>query len=319
MVKRRSAASRRSLANRVTDSFRVLTELDLSHAYERQAGTVALVLLGVLVVALLVATGGPSGERGRVRVDVELPAAPGLARGDPVLTRGVRVGRVEGVRLLSPGHVQVTLSVDEAHAPRTDAGAQLVALDLIGNQAVQYEPGQAADPLAPGESVLGVPSVLFSDRLTAVKEQAAELVVGLREVDPEALAAEVERTRRALARARAAAAAFPADSFAAAVRASVARGDSVMAAFGDLRAAYPRAALDARRDSLAVSTAALFEQVGEVQGRLDHLRAQLTPDGGNVGRLTGDSTFRRELDAARASLRALLARFGGRRPAAPPP
>jgi ABC-type transporter Mla subunit MlaD len=310
---------RRSLSERVTDGFKVLTELDLSHAYERQAGTIALGLLAVLALVVLLTTGGPAGDRGMVEVDVELPAAPGLARGDPVLVLGARVGRVEGVRLVSPGHVLVTLSVARAHAPRLDADAQLVALDLIGNQAVQYDPGRASAPLAPNAPVVGSPSVLFSDRLTQLKEQAAELLVGLREVDPDELAAEVERTRQALARAEAVAGAFPADSLAAAARVTIARGDSLVAEFGALGTAFPRAALQAQRESLAVNAAALVEQAGEVQATLDRLRERVAGGEGSLGRLTHDTAFRHQLEAARTSLRLLLEKFGGRRPAAPPP
>jgi ABC-type transporter Mla subunit MlaD len=311
-------AKRRTLADRVTDSFKVLTELDLSHAYERQAGTVALVLLGILGLVLLVATGGPGGDRGTVGVNVELPTAPGLARGDPVLVLGARVGQVEGIRLLRPGHVLVTLTVDAAHAPREDADAQLVALDLVGNQAVQYDPGRAAAPHAPDQPVIGSPAVLFSDRLTQLRERAAELLLGLREVDPDELAAEVERTRRALARAEAAAAAFPQDSLAAVTRLAAARGDSLIAAVRTLQEALPGAAVRTQRESLAVSAATLLEGVGEVQGTLDRLRERMAGEG-NVGRFTRDSTFRAELDAARTALRQLLEKFGGRRPAAPPP
>jgi ABC-type transporter Mla subunit MlaD len=315
-------AQRRSLSDRVTDSFRVLTELDLSHAYERQAGTIALGVLAVLVLVGVLATGGLARRGGgTIPVSVELPAAAGLARGDPVLMRGVRVGRVAGIRLLSPGRVQVTLSVEEAHAPRTDADAQLVALDLVGNQAVLYEAGSAGTPLAPDASVIGSSSVVLNDRLAQLKEQAAELIVGLRAVDPEALAAEVRRTREALARAQAVVGAFPADSLALATKAAVARGDSLVASFEALRAAFPRDAIQAQRESLATNAAALLADVGEVQETLGRLREQVAHGEGSAGRLMRDTTFRHELDAARASLALLLEKFGGRGRAAssPPP
>ena len=310
---------RRSLSDRVTDSFRVLTELDLSHAYERQAGTIALGALALLVLVGVLATGGLATGRGTIPVAVELPAAPGLARGDPVLVRGVHVGRVESVRLLRPGRVEVMLSVEEAHAPRADADAQLVALDLVGNQAVQYEPGRSATRRAPDRPVAGSPAVVLSDRLAQLREQAAELIVGLREVDPEVLAAAVRRTREALAGAQAVAAGFPADSLAAAARTIAARGDSLVARFDAVRAAFPRDAIQAERESLATNAAALLAEVGEVQGSLDRLREQVARGEGDAGRFTHDTTFRHELDAARASLRLLLEKFGGRRRATSPP
>jgi ABC-type transporter Mla subunit MlaD len=309
---------RRSLGDRVTDSFRILTELDLSHAYERQAGAIALGVLAVLLLVGVFVTGRRAAGHPTIDVAVDLPAAPGLARGDAVLVRGVRVGRVESIRLLSPGRVRVMLSVGEAHAPRVDADARLVALDLVGSQALQYDPGRAETPLAPDLPVAGSAAVLLQDRILQLKEQAAELLVGLSELDPDMLDADVRRTRAALARAEAAARAFPSDSLAALARAIAARGDSLIASLGALRAAFPREELRAQRESLAANAATLLAEVGEVQGSLDRIRELAAQRGGRAGRL-GDSTFRRELDAARTSLRLLLEKFGGRRPASPPP
>lgn len=310
---------RRSLSDRVTDSFKVLTELDLSHAYERQAGTIAIGIVVVAVITILLVTGGLRGVRETVQVVVELPEAPSLARGDPVLVQGARVGQVHSVQLLRPGHVRVELTVDAAHAPRQDADARLVAMDLLGNQAVMYAPGQSETPLPDGRTVTGSPSVLFRDQLTQLKDQAAELFVGLRDVDPAVLTAEVRRTRDALGRAQAAAAAFPTDSLAALARATAARGDSLMAAFAALRDSFPKEALAAQRESLQVNAATLLGEVGAVQEALGVLRERVARGEGTVGRLQHDSTFRRELDAARTSLRLLLEKFGGRRPAASPP
>lgn len=313
-------AKRRSLSDRVTDSFRVLTELDLSHAYERQAGTIALLVIGLALLAILIATGaGWAGESDTIPVEAELPSAGGLAGGDPVLIRGVPVGRVESVQLVGPGRVRISLSLERAYAPRRDASVELVALDLVGNQGVTYDPGRAADPLPADVPVVGSASVTLTEQFEALGGQAAELLVRLREVDPEELSAEIGRTRKALAGARVVAEAFPMDSLAVAVRAAAVRGDALIASFDSLRASFPRAALTAQRESLAINAAELFANVGEVQGSLDRLRDQVARGEGNAGRFTRDSTFRNELDAARTSLRLLMEKFLGRRPAEPPP
>lgn len=312
-------AKRRSLSDRVTDSFRVLTELDLSHAYERQAGTIALIVLGVVIVTGLIVTGGRAGNGDRIAVEAEVPGAAGLAGGDPVLVRGVRVGQVERVELLAPGQVRIRLSLDPAYAPRRDASVALVALDLVGNQGVMYDPGQAPDPLPADVPVIGPAPETLAEQMQGLREQAGELLVRFREFDPQELSAELERTRAALARAQAAAAAFPADSIATAVRTTAARGSALMADLDSLRAAFPREALQAQRESLATNAATVFANVGEVQGSLDRLRDQVARGEGNVGRFAQDSTFRNELDAARTSLRLLMEKFLGRRPAPEPP
>lgn len=309
---------RRSISDRVTDSFRVLTELDLSHAYERQAGTVTLIVLAAAVgIAVLAGTRAARVAR-TTSVDIELPSSGGLAAGDPVRVRGAQVGRVRAVRLLSPGRVRVSVTVGEAYAPRADATAAPMAVDLVGNVALDYHPGRAAEPLPPGVPVAGTAAATLNERLIDLRDQAAELAIRLRDFDPQVLMADVHRTREALARAQAAASAFPADSLAVALAVTSARGDSVMASLAALGEAFPREAIQAQRESLATNAAALFAEVGEVQASLDRLREQVARGEGNFGRLRHDGTFRAELDSARTSLRLLLEKFGGRRSPPPP-
>jgi hypothetical protein len=59
-------------------------------------------------------------------------------------------------------------------------------------------------------------------------------------------------------------------------------------------------------------------QVNEVQTSLQRVRGRIADGAGNVGRLTRDSVFQAELEAVRASLRALQEKYLGRRPTADP-
>jgi len=304
---------RRSLSDRVTGSFRILTELDISHAYERQAGTLALLALAVVAIGVVLVS-RLTREPARVTVPFEFPSSGGLAAGDPVLLKGVRVGRVESVRLLGPGRVQVTTSIDPQYAPRRDAKAEVFALDLVGKQAVAYEPGTAGQELPAGVAVVGAEPATLTQQLGALREQAGEIAVRLRGFDPAGFQEELERTRRALARAQRAANAIPADSLATAVHALLGEGRSVVSRLDTLRAAFPAATLAAQRDSLAASAAVLMEQVSEVQGSLGRVRTRMDEGEGNIGRFRQDSTLRVELDAVRTSLRLLQEKLLGRRP-----
>jgi len=304
---------RRSLSDRVTGSFRILTELDISHAYERQAGTLALIALAVVAVGVVLVsslTGGPA----RVTVPIEFPSSGGLAAGDPVLLKGVRIGRVESVRLLGPGRVRVTTSLDPQYAPRRDATAEVLALDLVGNQAVTYDPGTAGQELPSGVPVVGAEPVTLTQQLATLREQAGEIAVRLRGFDPAEFREELERTQEAFARAQRAARAIPADSLAAAVAAVLVEGRGLVSRLDTLRAAFPAATIAAERDSLAANAAVLMDQVAEVQGSLGRLRTRMDEGEGNIGRFRQDSTLRVEVDAVRTSLRLLQEKLLGRRP-----
>jgi phospholipid/cholesterol/gamma-HCH transport system substrate-binding protein len=303
---------RPSLASRVSDSFKVLTELDLSHAYERQAGTIAIAVLAAVVVVVGVATGWRLGVPRTVPVVVEFSSAPGLAGGDAVQIAGVTVGRVTGIELAEPGRVRVTLAVRPQLAPRRDATAELVALDLVGSQAVRYDPGTAAEPLEPGAAIPATAPPALAGLLQDLKAQAADIVIGLRSFDPEVLAADLRAVEAALARARAAAAAYPVDSLAAAAGRALSGAESVVVRLDALVAAVPTEALRVQRDSLTANLGTVSAAAAEVQETLGRIRGAIARGEGNLGRLRQDSTLRREIDATRESLRLLQEKYLGR-------
>jgi ABC-type transporter Mla subunit MlaD len=307
---------RKSLADRVTDSFRAITELDLSHAYERQAGTVALIAAAVIAVSVLLVLRWTAGPRHQT-VTMEFPSASGLSGGDPVLLFGAPIGRVHAVELLGPGRVRVSASLDATLAPRRDAAAEIIALDMVGNQAVSYHPGRAEEPLPAGAAVPGVTAPTPADHLAGLREQAAEITEQARAFDPAVFRGDLARLQDAMTRARASVHRFPADSLGTAIDGLLARGEMLVDRLGSLQAAFPRAELAAQRESLTASTAVLMEEVGAVQAGLGAIQDRVAAGEGNIGRFQQDSAFRTELDGVRLSLRLLQEKLLGRAP--PPP
>lgn len=305
---------RRSLAKRVSDTFQVITELDLSHAYERQAGTVTLVvaLVVVIVGALLI---GPRlvGAPTSIPVVVEFPEVAGLAPGNPVTVLGVRVGRVEAIDLQRQGHVRVTLSVRDRFAPHADARAQIVSLNLMGARAVAYTPGAAARLLPAGETIAGSPSEALGEQLTKLRGQAADLLVGLRRVDHEALARDFRMIEAAVARSRAAVATFPADTVRVDLEAALASTDSLLAHVRALLAALPGDSLHLM-DTLQVSAGQLMEQIANAQDAFGRVQTSLREGKGTAGRLRSDSALREAIAGVQRSLELLQLKFLGRVP-----
>jgi hypothetical protein len=309
---------RKSLTDRVTDSFRVLTELDLSHAYERQAGTIALGVLAIAALTIAVVLSLTAGPEHRT-VTMEFPSAAGLAGGDAVLLRGVPVGRVQKIELVGPGRVRVTASLEAALAPRRDAGAEILALDMVGNQAVSYHPGTADEMLPAGAPVPGMAAPTLAERLGELREQAAELAVQLRAFDPEVVREGVARVEEALATARTSVQGFPADSLALAIDGLLVRGQLLVGRLDSVRAAFPDAELAVQKESLTANAAVLMGEVGAVQAGLAAVQDRMAAGEGNIGRFQKDSAFRTELDGVRRSLRHLQEKLLGRAPAAPRP
>ena len=136
--------------------------------------TVALVLLGWLI--LRVESWNPFGARGR-RVDALFDSVEGLDDQAAVRVAGVRVGRVDGIRLEGQ-RARVTLLL-EAKVTLTEGAAAAVAnLGLLGDKYVQLEPGRAGAPELPEGTVLPGRSPVSLDRALAKIEKIGDSVDG---------------------------------------------------------------------------------------------------------------------------------------------
>jgi phospholipid/cholesterol/gamma-HCH transport system substrate-binding protein len=306
-------APRRSVPQRVSDSFRTIAQLDLSHRYETQVGLITLLVLAGLVVLGLGVSGWRLGGGGRVEVPVRFANVVGLSRGDVVEISGVRVGRVQGVTLEPTGDVLVLLRLDRALRPRSDATVRIVSLDLIGDRVVDYSPGVAPTFLPPGEVIAGVVPGGLQERLAAVAASARELTGGTAALSGAELRQDVAAAQAATGRALTVLGRVQGDSLLAATaqalrtsRAMFARLDSVAAM---LAAEAPGSGLQ----RAAASAGDLAEAAGSARNALERMRLRLDRGEGGVARLSHDSAFRAELDATRRSLDLLLAKYGGRR------
>jgi phospholipid/cholesterol/gamma-HCH transport system substrate-binding protein len=304
---------RRSIPQRVSDSFRVIRELDLSHQYERQAGMVVLLVLAVALVAVALAGGWLSSGRRPVRVMVEFTSANGLAGGDPVLLAGVPVGRVRRVELMETGRVRVVMYVQRRHRPRRDADFRVAPVNLLGDVAVSYRPGLDSAVVPDGTILAGRAPRDFAARTLALRETAEEIAVSARAFFRPELSADLAAARAATARAQAAVRSAP-DAPVEALTQALAAGQASLAALDSLVARVPLDSVRADLSELGETAGALLTDVGETRARLADIQARLDSGQGNVGRALADDGLRRELEATRRSLDDLLFKYTGRRP-----
>jgi phospholipid/cholesterol/gamma-HCH transport system substrate-binding protein len=134
---------------------------------------VALIILGVFIIKI---EDIPVGERGeRFVVEARFASAAGIDRKAAVRIAGVRVGKVEEVRLDGSEAVLV-LSLDPEVRLHEGASAQVTSMGMLGDKYVEVLPGDpSAPPLPPGVELGGTTSPSFDDVMRAADEIGADV------------------------------------------------------------------------------------------------------------------------------------------------
>jgi phospholipid/cholesterol/gamma-HCH transport system substrate-binding protein len=120
------------------------------------AAKVGLFFLVVLVLAglLIWRIEGLQLGKGRAKtITVQFKDVAGLDEKTPVRVAGVRVGRVEKVRLVQ-GRAYVDVSLDREVDLRQGASASIASLGLLGEKYVELVPGPVGAPSLPADSVI---------------------------------------------------------------------------------------------------------------------------------------------------------------------
>lgn len=139
------------------------------------------VLFGLAVLAFLVlnSTGDFNPFEKKLRIQAKFAAADGLREGSEVQLAGVRIGKVEEVRLLPPDSpedfkIEALMAVDSelngtpiSERIRTDSTAQLVAVSVLANdKIINISPGSAkGSPVSDGH-VLDSSEAISINQLT---------------------------------------------------------------------------------------------------------------------------------------------------------
>jgi phospholipid/cholesterol/gamma-HCH transport system substrate-binding protein len=108
----------------------------------------------VAVLGVLFLMTDPATFRGRYMVTTEVPDAGGIRRGDPVLMRGVSIGRVHDFALSDTG-VVITLEIEGEWEIPADSRTVLGGVDFLGGRPVNVVPGRSSENLPEGGSMPG--------------------------------------------------------------------------------------------------------------------------------------------------------------------
>ncbi|MDX2194089.1 MAG: MlaD family protein [Gemmatimonadales bacterium] len=276
-------------------------------------------LIGTMILsaaaAFVVGTNWLKGRElaARRSVEIEFRDVNGIKVGSPVRIAGFTVGRVSGMRLEGRGRVVVVATLPDTLQPRADASATITSQGLVGDAAVSFDPGAAAQPLPEGTRVIGGETGGLLDRAAKLGDRADSLLLGAQRVlSPgvaERLTASLDQMERTLRQAERTLALYgdstrgPARQLAgalASVQAAASRLDTTLAD-PSLRRAIGQS------DSLARDLRTVTTSLGGTAERMDTLLARIERGEGTAGRLVTDTMLHHNLLRTTAALDSLLA------------
>jgi phospholipid/cholesterol/gamma-HCH transport system substrate-binding protein len=134
---------------------------------------IGLIILGVFIIRI---EDIPIGDRGeRQMVTARFASAAGLDKKAPVRIAGVRIGKVEEIRLDGAEAILV-LSLDPGVELHQGASAQVASMGMLGDRYVEILPGDPRAPLLPpGGELAGSTPPTFDDVMRVATEIGADV------------------------------------------------------------------------------------------------------------------------------------------------
>ena len=278
--------------------------MDLHYKQEVTVGALVLSAIALFILGTMWLSGRALGGGGNT-VQVHFADVGNLKRGNPVRISGVQMGTVGEIRFERVGQVLVVLSLDKSIVPRTDATARMASIGLVGDVVVQFDPGQTAEPLAPGAVIIGTVDEGLTAMGASLGDQAGKVLTGLESIQYAQLSEELRLTLACVRRL--------ADVFAErdtgptrelvqtmeALQQLTLRLDSVVVGPGIGRTLT-------NLDTVAVKLGRLTDQYASAGARLDSLLAGMQRGEGTLGRVATDSTLYVQLTGLSTSLKAFI-------------
>lgn len=277
--------------------------MDVRYAREVTVGTIVIVAIAIFLFGTMWLSGKSLG--GADLVWVQFRNTAGLKEAAPVRVSGVPVGKVEEINFVEPGKVMVGLALPETIRPKLDASAEIVSISLVGDYAVDFEPGQAQQPLPENRPIIGTQEAGLTGLAEQLGGRADTLLANLQAfINPET-AAELRETMRSTNELM--------SSLARSLPATTAELNRTMAAFRqtseELNRTLANPALQSalgRSDSLAANLQAMTASLTSTSARLDSVMRLVQQGEGTLGKLATDSALYYRVVGVTASLDSLL-------------
>ena len=275
--------------------------MDTTYKQEVRVGALVLFGFATFIALLFWLTDRRVGAQG-VRVTVRFDNDAGLDQGDPVMVSGVKVGRVEGVRLQRGGKVDVILNVTSDQRPRIDATAAIAALDFLGSKFIKYSPGVRDEPLPDDRPLIGTQEQELTDMASGVAQRANELLGNANTFVSPQLSQDLHSTMVAVQRAMNQLSNASDGPFITQTTKTLAATERVMHRVDSLLGSSTGRHLD----SLTTNLATLTNHLGSATVAIDTLLRRMNRGEGTLGKLASDSTLYNDLHGLSVALTALL-------------
>src|SRR5918992_285446 len=150
--------------------------MDFRYSREAIVGAIVTLAIVVFIFGTMWLSGRSVSSDNLARI--QFANVSGLKRASPVRVSGVNVGRVEKIEFIDVGKVMVTASLPEKIRPRVDAEAKIVSVTLVGDYAVDFDPGRAGQLLPEGKIILGSQDLGLTGLATSLGERADSVLLG---------------------------------------------------------------------------------------------------------------------------------------------
>ena len=148
-----------------------------SRGKHREAWVGLFVVVGVATTFILLAVMTDAAFfRGRYIVTTTVPNAGGIRRGDPVLMRGVNIGRIIGFGI-GRKDVDVRLEIEGEYAIPKDSRVEVKASGLLGGMVAEVVPGASAKRIRGGDRIPGASGIGLFDKMDTLAVEADKVAV----------------------------------------------------------------------------------------------------------------------------------------------
>jgi len=222
-----------------------------------------------------------------------------------VRVSGVEIGKVEDIEFRGVGDVIVRLSYSDRVHPMSDAAARVVSVGLVGDVALDLDPGSSDVPLARGAEIKGTVDGGLGALGADLGSQASTVLKDLHDLLTSGVVDDLRKTLAATERMM--------NTFGNANRGPTAELTSAMSSLrrlGDrLDSTFANPGFQqglTNLDSVTANVAQMTAQLTTTSARLDSMLSAINKGEGTLGKFATDTTLYKGMVDVSQSLKALL-------------
>jgi phospholipid/cholesterol/gamma-HCH transport system substrate-binding protein len=201
--------------------------------------------------------------------------------------------------------VVVTASLPSKIRARVDAEAKIVSVTLVGDYAVDFDPGRAGEFLPPRKVILGTQDLGLSGRAMELSDRADSILIGAQAIVNKETAEQLRSTLTAL-EGTLKAAQRTMQIYGDSTRGPTAEFTRTMAAFRQVTTRLDSTLANPALNRTLSRTDTLTSNLAAVTARLDSTLAAFNRGQGTLGKLATDSGLYYDMREVSQSMKALL-------------